>query len=540
MKTFYQNAKVYTGELPLQEAFLVEDGHFVCAGTREELAAQLAPEDEAVDLGGHFVCAGFNDSHMHLLSFGSTLQQAMLADHTGSLAEILSYLRDFAEAHPETAWIQGRGWNQDFFADVDRMPDRYDLDQVSEDRPICVVRACGHCLVVNSKALELLGVTVDTPQPEGGEIGITDGKLNGRFFDNAMGAVYHAMAAPGKEEVKAMIRTACRTLNSYGITSCQSDDYCCFLNLPWQIVNEAYEELEAAGELTVRVYEQANLFTLDNLQSFIKAGFNTGVGSDFYKIGPLKMLGDGALGARTAYLSIPYADDPTTRGLPVFSQQEFDDMIGYAHEHGMQVAVHAIGDACLDMVLDAYEKALTAHPRADHRHGIVHCQITRADQLERIARLGLLVYAQTIFLDYDTHIVEARAGAGLASTSYRWKTLMQTGVSVSNGSDCPVERPFVMGGIQCAVTRKSLRDLPDHPAIVYHPEEAFTVQEALDSFTSRSAYSSFSEEQKGCIRPGYLADFVVLERDPFDVPAEELKEIRILGTYLGGRQVYEG
>lgn len=539
MKTIYYNAKVYTGELPLQEAFVVEDDRFVYVGTEAEARALAAVGDVEVDLEGRFVCAGFDDSHMHLLSFGNVLQQARLDEHTGSLEEMITYLQAFVADHPEVFWIQGRGWNQDFFTDVDRMPDRWDLDRVTTERPLCMVRACGHGLVVNSKALELLDVTEDVPQPEGGEIGITDGQLNGRFFDNAMGLVYNAIAAPTKEEIKAMIRTACQALNSYGITSCQSDDFCCFINLPWQVVNEAYQELEAAGELTVRVYEQANLFTLENLSSFIGAGYNTGVGSSMYRIGPLKMLGDGALGARTAYLSIPYADDPTTKGLPVFTQQEFDEMIGYANEHGMQVAVHAIGDACLDMVLDAYEKALTAHPRADHRHGIVHCQITRADQLERIARLGLIVYAQTIFLDYDTHIVEARAGAELASTSYRWKTLMQKGVSVSNGSDCPVERPFALGGIQCAVTRKSLRDLPEHPAFAYHPEEAFTVQEAIDSFTKGSAYSSFQEGKKGVIKPGVPADFVVLEKNLFEVPEEELKDVAVVETVLNGRSVYK-
>ena len=330
-----------------------------------------------------------------------------------------------------------------------------------------------------------------------------------------------------------MLAAACKMLSSYGITSCQSDDYCVFQNTPWEVINEAYRELEADGALTVRVYEQANFTSLPALSSFTEKGNNTGIGSEFFRIGPLKMLGDGALGARTAYLTIPYADSPDTRGLSVFTPEVFDEMIGYAHEQGMQVAVHCIGDACLDLVLNSLEKALAAHPKANHRHGIVHCQITRPDQLDRIAGLGLHVYAQTIFLDYDLHIVNERVGAELASSSYSWKTLMNKGVTVSNGSDCPVELPNVMGGIQCAVTRRDLNGSGP-----YLPKEAFTVQEALDSFTKMGAKASFEETIKGEIKSGMLADFVILGENPFETDPNKLKDIPVIRTYLGGNLVY--
>ncbi len=299
-------------------------------------------------------------------------------------------MKDFSKEHPvrENGWIKGRGWNQDYFTDVDRMPNRYDLDQVSTTNPVIVTRACGHCLVVNSKALELLGITADTPQPDGGQIGIENGECDGRFFDNAMDPVYQAIPVPTKDEIKDMIRIACKALNAYGVTSSQTDDYCVYRAVPWQTVNEAYQELEESGELTVRVYEQSNFTDLPSLKGFVEAGCVTGVGSDLFKIGPLKMLGDGALGARTAFLSRPYADDPSTCGLPVFTQETLDEMIGYANANNMQVAVHAIGDACLDRVLSAIEKALKENPREDHRHGVVHCQISRADQLKKIEDLS--------------------------------------------------------------------------------------------------------------------------------------------------------
>ncbi len=536
MRTIYYNGAVYTGALPLVQSFGEEDGRFFFAGSNEEAVALKREGDRLVDLQGRFVCSGFNDSHMHLLSYGSSLRMAQLADRTGSLSDMLNCLREFRDSRTfrENAWLQGRGWNQDYFADTDRMPNRHDLDKVSTDIPICAVRACGHCLVVNTKALTLLGIGANTPQPAGGRIGMEEGEPDGRFFDNAMDLIYEAIPAPDKEEVKEMMLAACRSLNAYGVTSSQTDDYCAFHNVPWPLVNEAYRELEAEGRLTVRVYEQSNFTSLEALKAFVEAGNRTGTGSSLFKIGPLKMLGDGALGARTAYLGRPYADDPSTCGIPVFSQEVMDEMVGYANAQGMQVAIHAIGDACLDRVLTAYERAMASHPRKDPRHGIVHCQITRPDQLAKIGRMGLHVYAQSIFLDYDIHMVKERVGEELASTSYSWKTLMETGATVSNGTDCPVELPDALACIQCAVTRKTLKDQIGP----YLPDQAFTVKEALDSYTCGGAYASFEENIKGKISPGMLADFVVLEENPFETPPEKLREIPVRETYLGGRKVY--
>ena len=530
MRTIFYNAAVYTGTLPLPEAFGVEDDVFFFTGTNAEARKQAA--DRFVDLQGAFACAGFTDSHMHLLNYGQSLVIAPLHQHTGSLADMLHCL---AKTSPGPGnWILGRGWNQDYFADERRMPNRWDLDKVSADRPVCAVRACGHALCVNSKALELLGITGETPQTEGGQIVMEDGRPNGVFFDNAMDLVYGAFPVPDRGSLKRMILAACADLNARGITSVHSDDYCVFRKLPWQEINLAFRELEQESKLTVRVYEQANFTSVAALREFMEAGNLTGTGSDLFRIGPLKMLGDGALGARTAFLSQPYADDPTTRGISVFTQQEFDDLISCANARGMQCAIHCIGDACLDMVLSSLEKALVAHPRENHRHGIVHCQITRPDQLEKIAQMGLHVYAQSIFLDYDIHMVRDRVGDRLADSSYSWKTLRNLGATVSNGSDCPVELPDVLGGIQCAVTRTDLNSsVPP-----YLSEEAFTVQEALDSFTAGGAYASFQEHCKGRVQPGMLADFVVLEKNPFEEAASSLGTISISETWLAGKKVF--
>ena len=529
MTEIYYNGCVYSGTGEMYQAFCVKDGVFTAVGSNEEILK--IPADRKIDLGGKFVCAGFNDSHMHLLGCGQVLSIADLSHHTGSLEEMIRCLK--AAKPSRGGWIVGRGWNQDLFSDCNRMPNRHDLDRVSLEQPVCAVRACGHALSVNSKALKLLNITVDTPQIEGGQIVMEDGEPNGIFLDNAMELVMAQIPLPDKEAVKEIIRQGCRALNSLGITSCQSDDYSTLPNLSWQLINDAYRELEEAEELTVRVYEQANFTNTRALQEFIDAGNKTGVGSDFFRIGPLKMLGDGALGARTAFLSRPYADDPSTKGLCVFPPEVFDEMIHLASSAGMQVAIHCIGDACLDLVLSSIARTLKLCPRTDHRHGIVHCQITRENQLRKIAQLGLHVYAQSIFLDYDIHIVNDRAGEELAKTSYRWKTLRDLGATVSNGSDCPVEWPDVLAGIQCAVTRRTLKGYGP-----YHAEEAFTVAEALDSFTKGGAWASFEEDKKGTIAPGMLADFVILGGDPFTADPAQIRNIPVLATYLAGRKVF--
>ncbi|MBQ6342217.1 MAG: amidohydrolase [Anaerolineaceae bacterium] len=535
MRTAFFNGRIYTGELPLREAFWVEDDRFIKAGADSEILACIRPGDRTVDLNGAFVCAGFNDSHMHLLNFGQFLHGARLGEHTGSLREMLAYLKEWLTQNPPRPgqWVTGRGWNQDYFTDEQRMPDRCDLDSVSAEIPILITRTCGHCCVVNSAVLALAGIDRNTPDPDGGTIGHdADGEPDGRLYENAIELLNPFKPQPDKEALKEMLRLAMAEVNRYGVTSVQSDDYSTFRSVPWQLVNEAYRELEAAGEMTVRVTEQCNFTALSELKEFIEAGNVTGAGSDFFRIGPLKMLGDGSLGSRTAHLSVPYLQGEGEYGFSLFSPEQMKEMIVYAHQHGMQAAVHAIGDRCLDEVLDAYEAALTLDPKADHRHGIVHCQVSRADQLDRIAQLGLHVYAQSIFLDYDNHIVRKLVPEELANTSYSWKTLLRKGVCVSNGSDCPVELPNVMSGIQCAVTRQSLDGFGP-----FLPREAFTAQEALDSFTSAGAHASFEEHKKGRIQEGMLADFVILDQDPFETEPGEISKIKVLAVYLNGKEI---
>lgn len=537
MKTLYVNGRVFAGQLPLQEAFAVEDDRFAAVGSDAEVLAQRGEGDAVIDLGGKFVCPGFNDSHMHLLNFGNAMSCCDLASHTASMEDMQEALRAYIRQRDIAPgqWVKGRGWNQDYFAGEKRIPTRQDLDAVSTEHPIGIVRCCGHAMVVNTAALRLLGLDGTQPQPDGGEYGVeADGYPNGIFCDNAMPMVLTRLPLPTRADIREMLRMACRAYNAVGVTSVHSDDLLAFEGVDWHEVMEAYKELDAAGELTVRVNEQSQFATVEGLKQFFAEGYNTGWQQGNLRVGPLKILGDGSLGARTALMSQGYADAPEEKGLAIYTQEQLDALISCAHKAGMQVAVHVIGDGILDRVLLAYEKAFAEQPRDNHRSGVIHVQLTRPEQLEKMAQMKLHAYVQSVFLDYDTRIVHARAGEKLASTSYAFRTLREMGMHVSNGTDCPVEKPDPMRGIQCAVTRQPI----DGSLPPYNPGEAATLEEALRSYTAEGAWASFEEDVKGCIQPGMLADFVILSGNPFESAPEKLAAIRAVETYLGGAKVY--
>ncbi|MCI8889065.1 MAG: amidohydrolase [Hungatella sp.] len=540
MRTLYNNGRLYTGDekRPEASAMVVEDGVITWVGENpEEAMGENRSWDESIDLKGRFVTPGFIDSHMHVVEYGKLLQEVSLADFTGSLKAVCHRVKEFIREKqvPEGAWVCGRGWNQDYFEDEKRFINCHDLDEVSTRHPIFLARACGHVVAVNSKAMELAGVTRESAQPSDGRFQVDSlGEPLGIFEENAISMVKDAIPAVTAEKVKEYILEAERALNRFGITSVHTDDFLSLNGGDYEMVLKAYRELEEEGRLTVKVCEQSQFEDLEQLKEFVDKGYHTGSGSDYVKIGPLKIIGDGSLGARTAFLGAPYADKPDTRGIPVFSQDQLDEMISYANSHGMQAAVHAIGDGIMEQVVLAYEKALKEYPRKDHRHGIVHCQITTEALLEKIRDLSLHAYIQSIFLDYDSRIVESRVGREKASKTYQFKTLMDMGCSVSNGSDSPVETPDVMKGIQCAVTRTSL-----DKTRTFLPDQALTLEEALKSYTVMGAWAEFEEEKKGRLKEGMAADFVVLSRDLREVPLEQISQVRVEQTYVDGVLVFE-
>ena len=520
------------------EAIAIKDKKIAKVGTNEEVLDLKSDNTEIIDLKGKTVLPGFNDSHMHLLSYGYSCRAVNL-NGTESIDGIVERIKDFIKDKniKKGKWIVGRGWNDDYFKDEKTFPTRYDLDRVSTEHPIAIIRACGHIQIANSKALELAGITKDTPQIEGGKFDLDENREpTGIFREKAIELLTSQIPEPTVEDIKEMLLEGIEDANSCGITSIQTDDFEAIPGNNFHNILKAYRELEEEGKLSLRIYEQCLLPSMDRINSFLNSGYRTGWGNEYFRIGPLKLLGDGSLGARTAALTQPYADCPDTRGIPVFTQEEIDELVEVAHNNDMQVAVHCIGDKAMYMTFEAIEKALNKNPREDHRHGIVHCQITNEYLLNKFKELNTVAYIQPIFLDYDWKIVKDRVGEKLEKTSYNWKTLLDSGVHIACGSDAPVESFNVLNGIYEAVTRK---DLKGNPEGGWMPEQKLTVEEAVYGFTKAGAYTSFEEDIKGSIEEGKLADIVVLSKNIFEIPEDEIKNIEVEMTIFDGEIVYE-
>ncbi|MBP5750785.1 MAG: amidohydrolase [Firmicutes bacterium] len=537
MDTIFYNGRVYTmepGWAP-QSAVAVQDGVIQRVGSDEEVLALKTEQTVLVDLKGKTMLPGFTDSHMHLLSYGYSLEKVNFYS-ARSVDGLVAFAQDFLAERPYLTWLQGRGWNQEYWPE-NRFPTRYDLDRISTDIPMSFTRACGHIIAVNSKALEVMGITKETEDPFGGQIDRDEnGEPLGIFREAARDYVYNALPDLTVDDVSRMLKNGMNELVKAGITEVQTDDFEALPPGQYQKVLDAYRQLEESGELKVRVFEQCLLASQDLLEQFLAEGHFTGEGSPMFRVGPLKLMADGSLGGRTAYLARPYADDPSTEGIPVFTQEQLDKLILTAQRGGMMAAVHCIGCGAADMTMEAIEKAQLACPRPDVRHAIVHCQITDEKLLGKFAKLNVVAHIQPAFVDDDIPIVEARVGKDLTKTSYNWKTLQDTGVHIAGGSDSPVIDFSVMNGIYCAVTRKRLNGEPEGGWL---PDQKLTAEEAVRAYTMGGAYASYDERVRGTIRNGKYADLVVLDRDLFKVPEDEIKDIRVDMTVLNGQIVFE-
>lgn len=534
MKRIFVNGKVVTmeKEMPFTDGVVVSDGKIIFVGSSEDALRYKEEPYEIIDLKGRLMVPGFIDSHMHLLNLGITMRNIDLksAKSIEHLKALISEFIKKSDIEPGQ-WVLGRGWNQDHF-DVKAFPTRYDLDDISEEYPIVITRACGHAVVANSKAMELCGIDRHTKQVEGGSIDLDhDGEPNGIFRENAIDMIKDRMPKDDIKSIKAAIMAAQEKALSYGLTSVQSDDLESAAGAGYEDVIEAYSQLVSEGRMKIRLYEQCLLPTMDKLMSFFDKGYYSHWGNEKFKLGPLKILTDGSLGARTAYLTKEYSDSPGNYGIATYTQDELDKLVFYAHERNMSTAIHCIGDKAMYMAFESIEKAKKKFPENNVRHSIVHCQITDEKLLDRFRELDVIAHVQPIFLDYDLHIVEDRVGSERAKWTYNWKTLIDKGVHVAFGSDCPVEPCNVMHGIYAAVTRKDLSGYPDGGWL---PEQKISVKEALYGFTLGAAYASFEESIKGSIKEGKLADFTVLNEDIFEIEADKLKEVEVAATIVNG------
>lgn len=528
-----RNANIYISRGRFEQSLLIEDGLVKAVGSNDAVAAQAPAGAQVYDAQGRTIVPGFNDSHQHLFNTGIALSDIRL-HNVSSIREVKEIARRYIEERrpaPGTV-LHGMGWNQDYFTDEHRLLTRADLDDISTEYPLIFERACGHMLVANSAALARACLDDSAVAPEGGSIGRDEaGHLNGVFAENARAPLVNLFRNRSVEETAELIRTGMRHAAETGVTSVQT---CDLREGSWRTVLEAYNRVMADHPIT-RVCHQSYFATPSEYAAFLAEGHVTGTGTSFNRFGPLKLFVDGSLGARTAWMRQPYHDDPTTRGIPTLTPDQLHALCSMAMEHRCSVAIHAIGDAAIEEVLNEYD-SLCTNGENPNRLGVIHIQITDRPLVERFVKNNILCYVQPIFLHYDTTIVEDRVGAELAGTSYAFGTMKKLGLHMSFGTDSPIEDMNPIDNIYCAVTRCRLTGEPQGG---FHPEECLDIYDAVDAYTTESAYCSFEEDRKGRLLPGYYADLVVLSDNIFEMPKEELRRTKVMATMVDGRFVYE-
>ena len=526
-KVLFHQGRIFTGRGDQVSAMMVEQERITATGTREEVLALAGIPDTEVSLDHQVVFPGFVDSHIHLMAYGFSLESIDLsgADSVEKIQEICTaYIED---KKPEAGkWIIGRGWNQNLFADP-VFPTREALDAITEHNPLLLLRVCGHIATVNTLGLRNV-YPDDEKMPESMKKWLTKGIV----LEDELEWFKTMMAPkPDSHELKKSILRASMELLSYGVTSVHAEDsYDLGYSGDFRNIKKAYQDLEADGQLPLRVYQKISLPNEDALDRWLQGGDRTGMGSDYYRIGPMKMWLDGTLGGRTAALREPYDDDPKNQGMLLYPDETVEAMVMKAHEAGMQICLHAIGDAALEQAVSVYEKVYQ-RTNQSLNHRIIHCQIGDDDLYRRMAAIGVTADVQFLFTASDWSIVQPRLGEKRASRSYAWKSLLQAGVPMTAGSDCPVEIPNPFLGIQAVVTRQDLEGLPPQG---FNSKEALSLEEAMSIHTLGSATAAGEGGIKGTLEPGKIADFIVLDSNPYEMSVEEIATVGVKATWVGG------
>lgn len=521
---------------PHVQAVAVKGDRIVAMGTDDAIQKWMGSKTQTISLDGKTVVPGMIDAHVHFISIGAR-KMGIDASQAASKEDIVQMVKERVDQTSPGEWIRGRGWDQNNWP-VKTFTTKEDLDVVSPENPVYLGRVDGHAAWVNSKALELAGITKETADPAGGQI-IHDasGEPTGTLIDNAFRLVSQHIPPASKEERKRAVKLSIEECLSSGLTGVHEaggrrEDI------------ELYEEMMRDGEFDFRIYEylrwpideQKLPHTYESLDYYLEKGPQVGLYGNRLTIRGIKMSLDGALGSRGAALLEPYSDDPGNRGVLRLTEEEIHDTILRGLEAGFQTTVHAIGDRANRTVLDAMEKALAKTQVQDARLRIEHSQILDESDVPRFAALGIIPSMQPTHCTTDMHWIEERIGSERSQYSYAWRTLLETGVRIPGGSDAPVESVKPLWGIYAAVTRQDRRGWPEGG---WHPSERLSQEEALRMFTLDAAYAAFEEDIKGSITPGKLADMAVLSRDIMTIPAPEILETEVLMTLLGGRVVYE-
>lgn len=525
----YTNGTILTMDpnMPEAEAVAIIGDRIVAVGDRALAENALPRGHRRLDLAGRTMIPGFNEAHNHMIGYG-TIANHIDANYPAvtSIRDIVDRVRERAAQQPPGSWILGRGYDDNKLAER-RHPSRHDLDSATTEHPVLIVNGSGHLSAVNSRALELAGISRDTQDPEGGHF-VRDehGEPTGVLQETAQQPVRARIPVPTVEDYVEALRVCNERYLAAGITSSQDAGS--------QTADQirAYQLAVERGVLKIRTSMMIREALLPHV---LGLGVSQGLGDNRLRVGPIKMFIDGSLIGRTAAVTVPFENDPRddNLGLTMMSQEVLDDYVMQAHTAGYQIAIHAIGDRGIDMVLDAYEKALTAHPRQDHRHRVEHCGICRPDIIDRIAHMGVIPVSQPVFInEYGDGFIR-HLGMERIQLTYPFRSFLDQNIKLVFSSDCPVSHFAPLKSIQAAVTERT------GSGASYALEEAVTVEEALHMFTVAGAYATFEENQKGAIKRGMLADFTLLADDPREVDPLSLSELLVSATIIGGEIVFE-
>lgn len=523
MKKVIQAKSIYPNH-DENNVLYIENGHIQKITDKIQLDDSTA-EHVFIDLSNYHLYPSFNDSHMHLIGYGASLNQCLL-DGVKSIKQLQDTLANFLSAH-QTEIVIGRGWNQDFF-EPRRLPSRYDLDLVCSNKPVILYRTCGHIAVVNSCAIEYFKIDAHTVVA-GGAIDLMGGEPTGIIRENALSIVRQD---PSFEAMTQFILDAQKNLHRYGVTSVQTDDLIMVDASKHNQVFDLFSSLASRGLLKLRVYQQSQFFTPEELTTHLSSGYKQNAGGQFFKLGPLKILADGSLGSRTAKLRKYYHDAPESNGILIHTESELSALISIAKEHDLDVAIHGIGDYTINWIIENLSNTVPTAKANNRRDAIVHCQIMDLDMIKAMGKAGIHALVQPVFLAYDMDIVENRVGRELARYSYAYHTMLENNIKLAFGSDAPVEDPNPFRGLYYAMYRKKL------DGTVFHPDECLDFYTAFDAYTKNGAFFSYESLDKGELKPGFLADFIAVPDLLETLKPDELLRVNVAKTFVGGECVY--
>ena len=518
--------KIFTGlnSRPFVEALAAGGDKILATGSREEINRYAGPETRIIELVGGVAIPGLIDAHTHFSSGGQSLIELSFRG-VDSVEKVQQMIAARIKELPPGTPIFGRDYDHTLFPGQ-IWPDRSDLDKVSTDNPVVIRRVDGHSAWLNTVALKLSGIDSRTPDPFGGEIvrDQTSGEPTGILKESAMNLIKiqpSIQSSPEEDILRALDHA--RRLGLTGVHA--STD---LKEL------EIYKKLKDEGRLTLRIYAW---LPVEEMDQCLKLGLRQGQGDEFLKIGFLKAFIDGTLGSGTALMFEPFADAPGQSGLAQYSEQEFDELIDRAYANGFQVGTHAIGDKGVSWVLKAIEKAEKKYGQKNLRYRIEHAQIIKPEDIKKFKELGVIASMQPTHCTTDMRFCEQRIGQERSKYAYAWKSLLESGARLAFGSDWPVEPLDPRRGLYSAVTRKNIEH--DFPEGGWFPEQTLTLAEAIECFTSGSAYASFEENLKGTLEPGKLADLTVFGQDIFSLEPKAILTAPVIYTIVGGKIVYQ-